>query len=204
MIFQKLSIFLVTLVLGSLAFGDEEAQSVNAVSPQNYRLILVKKSVHPQNFMAVDTKLAEDCSFIADPVRPGHALIDFYWLMDGKNYKPMNSMIKEEISGRFESMASQDPHKFVVSINDLKQVNTDIPAKNWKMDVVSTKSPAGCSVMATMHLGPSNKDVLIQLKELYTDATANILTRSVKIKSIMLTGTVVKTGEKISQVYKGR
>lgn len=185
-----------------LAYGSDNFVT-NEVG-EHARILVVKKSVNPQNLMAVYTKVASDCSFLPDPAQSGHVLFDFYWLMDGSRYKPVNSLIKREIRNRLDAKATRDPFSFTVMVNDLRQVKTDIPEQNFKLDVVSTKTPKGCAVKGLMTLGPSAGNARIVLKELYTNASVNIFTRSVKVRQIVLTGTDAKTGAPVRQTFAGR
>lgn len=190
--------------LAEISLHEETERLATAEVGQHVRFLIVKKSQNPQNLMAFYSRLAEDCSFLQNPERPGHAIFDFYWLMNGTDYKPVHSMIKAEIFKRLQASPSQSPNKFTVAVNDLSRVANDIPQENWKIDVVSAKGSKGCTVKAMMTFGTSVGSPRVHLKEIYSDASANPITRTVKVRSLKLTGVNVKTGQPVSQTFKGR
>ena len=58
-------------------------------------ILVVEKNVNPQNLMVIYTKVDAKGLFLANPADQDRPVFDFYWLMDGKNYKPVNGMIKK-------------------------------------------------------------------------------------------------------------
>src|SRR5678815_4655824 len=68
----------------------------------HHPIVILEKNVHPQNLMVVYTKEDVNGRFLADDADRNRPVFDFYWLMDGKNYKPVNGLIKNEIGKRFE------------------------------------------------------------------------------------------------------
>jgi hypothetical protein len=122
--------------------------------------------------MVIYTKEDASGHFLMDPADPSRPVFDFYWLMDGKNYKPVNGMIKSEIIKRFEWQLSRTNPKthFIVNLNDLKEVDSDI--KDAKIDVYAGRADGIRGAEAQMTLGPSNGHMRIKLTSIYTEGRA--------------------------------
>jgi hypothetical protein len=135
-------------------------------------ILIVEKNVHPQNRMVVYTKIDADGYFQADPSSPDRPLLDFYWLMDGKTYKPVNPLIKSEIRKRLELQATPNGRAthFVININDLKEVNSDIKKPKVRVSIGGTADAR--NVDAEMNLGPSDNNVRIRVSSIYTEGRA--------------------------------
>jgi hypothetical protein len=202
---RPFALILGTLLTATSLFARSEDAKTTATREigEHEQIILFKKSVNPQNLLLVYTKVNPDCTFKQDP-QAGHVVFDFYWLMDGTRYKPVASAIKAEINKRLEALPSQNLNSFSVAVRDLNQVVTDIPENKWKIDVTSAKVGRECVIKAFMNLGASSKNVRLQLKQIYSDASANIFTRSVTVRSLTLSGIDAATGAPFEQTYKGR
>jgi hypothetical protein len=134
-------------------------------------ILVVKKNVHPENLMVVYTKVDAEGHFVPDPHDPKLPILDFYWLMGGKSYKPVNPLIKIEIRKHLELQTSgTDAKHFVISLNDLKVVSSDIGQP--KVDVSVDPAGAGHKVEAWMNLGPSDGNVRIRLTSIHTEGRA--------------------------------
>ncbi len=160
-------------------------------------ILIVEKNVNPENKMVVYTKLDANGRFVADGNQP---VLDFYWLMDGKNYKPVNEKIKNEIRKRFTAQwSSKDRAAFILNVNDLKVMKSDI--KEPRMDVYAGKAGDGMSVEAQMNLGPSDGNMRIKLSSIYTEGRAF----PPAVDSVTLKGeTIVNgsaTGKKVTRKY---
>ena len=169
----------------------------------HYKVVTVKKSVHPQNDLVVYTRLDEQCRVVRDAKSPA---FDFYWLMDHKRYKPVHPLIKRGIRKRLEvesapgSDAGAD--SFSVRLNELKEVVHDLgPAP--RLRVRAEKTAKGCSAEARMTLGPSNKNAEIRLDEIYSEAEMKG-PFSAKVKQVALKGVDVKTGKPVVRVYRAK
>ena len=53
--------------------------------------------------MVLYTKVDANGHFLTDHADRNRPVFDFYWLMDGKNYKPVNGRIKTEIGKRLDA-----------------------------------------------------------------------------------------------------
>jgi len=135
-------------------------------------ILIVEKNVNPQNKMVVYTRLDASGRFVVDPAAGDRPMLDFYWLMDGRNYKAVNGLIKNEIRKRFtgEWSAKNRTDSFTVNVNDLKEVKCDI--KNPKMEICARETDGGRSVEAQMNLGPSDGNMRIKLSAIYTEGRA--------------------------------
>lgn len=138
----------------------------------HHPILTVEKSVNPQNLMVVYTKIDANGHFVADTAERDRPEFDFYWLMSGKDYKPVNWMIKKEIRRRFEcqSRLADRPTHFVIHMNDLKEVDSDI--EEAKVDVYATGIDGARDVEARMTLGPSDGNMRIRLFSIYTEGRA--------------------------------
>lgn len=169
-------------------------------------ILTVEKNVNPQNVMVVYTKADASGRFLADPGDRTRPMIDFYWLMDGTKYKPVNVLIKSEIRKRFDGEwnSGGQTTQFTVNINDLKEVNTDI--KDPKMDVYVTSAGGVSSAVAQMTLGPSDGNMRIKLTSIYTEGSKfPPAVYSVTLKGEEIVNGV-PTGKKVARKYlaKGR
>jgi hypothetical protein len=167
-------------------------------------ILIVQKNVNPQNRMVIYTKADRAGRILTDPKNRDRPVFDFYWLMDGKSYKPVNRLIKTEIRKRFQcqSGASDGVSRFTVHMNDLKEVNADMV--DPKMDVYVTEENGAQKVEARMTLGPSDGNMRIKLNSLYTEGRAF----PPAVKSVTLQGEEVvdgvPTGNKVTRKYDAK
>jgi hypothetical protein len=154
-----------------LRAASAEITSIPQIGP-HHPIFILEKNVNPQNIMVIYTKEDANGHFLTDAADPTRPIFDFYWLMDGKNYKPVNGMIKSEIGKRFEWQLSRTNPKthFIVNLNDLKEVDSDI--KDPKIDVYASRSGGTRGAEAQMTLGPSNGNMRIKITSIYTEGRA--------------------------------
>jgi hypothetical protein len=160
----------------------------------------VSKNVNPQNIAVVYTKVDDKCRFVNNPENRDQPIFDFYWLMDGKTYKPMNGMIKSEFRKRmsFVDGAGDRATHFVIDANDLKEVNHDIA--DPRLDVNSKAISGNCDVEAFITLGPSNENARVRVTSIYGEGRAF----PPKVYSVTIKGVDVKTGKAISRKYDAK
>ncbi|RYZ80955.1 MAG: hypothetical protein EOP06_24365 [Proteobacteria bacterium] len=150
--------------------------------------------------MVVYTKLDDNCELQKEN---GSPVLDFYWMMKGSDYKPLHSAIKSGIRDRLQLLPTAHNDRFMVQINDLKEVQTDI--EDPRITVVGQPDKkGGCQVHALMTLGASDKNAVVQLTSIYSDASKTFLPPFRKLKSITIHGTDVKTGEKVDRTYNAK
>ncbi|HXT01358.1 MAG TPA: hypothetical protein VN915_11830 [Elusimicrobiota bacterium] len=169
----------------------------------HYRVVTVRKSVHPRNDLVVYTRLDDECRIVRQGDSPA---LDFYWLMDRRSFKPVNPLIKRGIRKRLEvetgSVPDAGADSFSVRLNELKEVQHDL-GPNPRLRVRSSKTARGCRAEARMTLGPSDKNAEIRLDEIYSEAELKGRF-SAKVKLVALKGTDVKTGKRIVRVYRAK
>lgn len=200
-VFKIALVLFLTFVLRLPAEVVTDIPEIGAHEP----ILVVKKNVHPENLMVVYTKVDADGHFVPDPHDSKRPLLDFYWLMGGKAYKPVNPLIKNEIRKHLELQTDgTDANHFVINLNDLKEVSSDIGQP--KVDV--SVDPAGGvhEVGAQMNLGPADGNVRIRLTSIHTEGRAF----PPAVYSVTLEGEKVAngglTGKQITRRYgaKGR
>ena len=185
--------------------GVAQAQNAGAISQIGEHSILFtfEKNENPQNIMIVYTKLDGACQIVVDPNEQASPTFNMYWLMSSNAYKPVHSLIKSGVFDRLEVMPAKTHDSFQIQINDLKELQTDVP--DPKLNVVAQKSAKGaCEVKSYFTLGPSDKNATMQVQAIYSDASKTLLPPFRKLKSVTLRGLNSKTGEKISRTYKAR
>lgn len=168
---RKVSLAVSLLAVSMLRVAAAEVTDIPEVGVHQ-PILVVEKNVNPQNLMVIYTKVDAKGLFLANPADQDRPVFDFYWLMDGKNYKPVNGMIKNEIGRRFECQPSPSDRAthFVINVNDLKEVNSDI--KEPKVDVYANGGGAAHDVEAQITLGPSDGNMRIKLSSIYTEGRA--------------------------------
>jgi hypothetical protein len=165
-------------------------------------ILTVQKNVNPQNVMVVYTKVDTNGRFVRDSADQGRPVFDFYWLMDGKTYKPVNPMIKAEIRKRLERQwqSGSRATRFVINVNDLKEVKSDI--KDPKVDVCARENGDDWTVEVQMNLGPSDGNMRIRLSSIQTEGRAF----PPAVHSVTLKGEEIvngmPTGKKVVRKYE--
>lgn len=183
------------------AFG--EVASVPEIGT-HHPILIVEKNVNPQNKLVIYTKVDSHGRFQAAPKNAAQPVFDFYWLMSGTSYKPVNGRIKSEIRQRFESqwLTDEDPNRFVINVHDLQRVNSDIA--NPKVEVFARTTDGRPRVEAEMTLGPSDGHKRIRLSSIYT--VGRVLPPAVH--SVTLKGEEIVngrlTGRPVSRTYEAR
>lgn len=139
---------------------------------EHYIILVLEKNVHPENQMVIYTKIDANGRFVADPANRNQPVFDFYWLMRGRDYKPVHALIKFEVRKRFESqwISRDHPDRFTVRMNDLKELECDI--EEPKMDVYVRGTGVQPGVEAEISLGPSDGNNRIKLTSIHTEGRA--------------------------------
>jgi len=163
-------------------------------------IFVVNKNVNPQNIAVVYTKVDDKCRFVNNPENRDQPIFDFYWLMDGKNYKPMSGIIKSELRKRmsFVEDAGDRATHFVIDANDLKEVDHDIA--DPRLDVNAKAIAGGCDVEAFITLGPSDGNARVKVTNIYGEGRAF----PPKVYSVTIKGVDVKTGKAVSRKYDAK
>lgn len=196
-----LSISLLAFTLQRVAAAEvSNIQEVGVHHP----ILIVRKSVNPQNSLVVYTKIDANGRFLTDATNGNRPVFDFYWLMNGQDYKPVNRLIKNEIRRRFECQLSPSDREthFVINLNDLKEVDSDI--RETKVDVFANGSGGSRDVEAQITLGPSDGNRRIRLSSVYTEGRA----LPPAVFSVTLKGEEIVngnlTGRKVARKYDAK
>jgi hypothetical protein len=192
------------LFLGARTAHATERDDISQVGPHQ-PVLTFEKNENPQNIMVIYTKVDKNCDFKSASDRDGSPVFDFYWLMDHKKYKPVNSMIKSGIRERLslDEAGRSERSTFSVKLNDLKELNADLA--DPKMTISATKSKGGdCDVAAQIKLGPSDHDRLVKLSTIYSEAEKTVLPPFRKVVSVTLIGKDAKSGAEVKRTYKAK
>jgi hypothetical protein len=176
----------------------EPVVNISQIGP-HYPIFIFEKNENPENIMVVYSKLDENCQFQAEKAKPDapESLLHYYWLMDGKNYKPVHPMILSGIEKRLEVKGSA--HAFTVELTDLKEVKNDLPDALFK--VKADKSGKTCQVQALITLGPSEKNRVLKVSRIKTESKKTFAPPFRKLESVTLIGTAQGSSEKIEHTY---
>lgn len=161
-------------------------------------LFIFEKNRNPQNLMVVYTKLDGKCRVLTKHDAEGTApIFDFYWLMDGKKFKPVAFAIKSGIRSRLKILPAQDKNSISILMNNLKEVDTDLKDFTLSVQTHFNKN-GGCDVKSLITLGPSDKNATLQLKSIYAESKGYLFPTLI---SITLKGTDLKTGAFVERKY---
>ena len=193
------------LALSPQAHAGKAIIAIPEIGP-HYIIVIVEKSVHPQNQLAVYTRLDGQCRVLRDPKQGDRPALDFYWLMDRSRYKRVNPLIKRGIRKRLQveagSASPSGDGSFSVRLNELDAVEHDLGAAP-RLQVRAKKTAEGCTAEARIALGPSDQNAVIRLDAIYSEAAMNGRF-SAKVKSIALKGVDVKTGKPVVRIYRAK
>ena len=114
-------------VATALHAGSSEVANIPEIGAHQ-PVLIVEKNVNPENKMVVYTKLDANGHFMADGNWP---LLDFYWMMDGKNYKPVQKGDPQAIHRAVElGVGEQRSRKPVKQEADSR--NSQAPVICWR------------------------------------------------------------------------
>lgn len=180
-----ISLSVMTLLTSQVLWGAEQ------------NLFTMEKSYNPENIMVIHTETDNDCKF----VNSKNELIDFYWLMNGKERKPVHSMIKNGVQERVQvTHVSSQRDQFKVKLNDLSEVKHDL--EDPSLEVISEYRDGECQVKSVLTLGPSKKYRKVDITRTYCEVTSNFLGIPNGCKYLDLEGIDVDSGEEISVRFK--
>lgn len=150
--------------------------------------------------MVVHTDVDQNCIPQLDP-KTRKPIVDFYWLMDGKTFKPVNPLIKNGIRDRIQALSSLDrTNIFFIDLLDLSEVKIDLPESQLTVEVF--KNTLGhCEARSTIELGKSDENITLLLHTIYVEAKRTLNPFSPKVNSITLKGIDLTTGLRKSRTY---
>ncbi len=185
-----------TLVFSQVFAGSDLVRPIPEIGPHK-RIIQIEKNQNPENILIVYTKLNEHCNFVS--VLNDTPVFDYYWLMNGISYKPLNFTLKSEIEKRITLNVPPEFFReriFYVSLNDLHAVHHDIP--NPRLEVTSKFENNECKVVSTMQLGPSDNSIKIQVNAIYGESPSVLRP---KITLVTIKGRELATGKSYQRTY---
>ncbi len=193
------------LFLANVAGADSPGGEVD-LPPigKHVPIFIVEKSENPQNTLTAYTVLETDCRVASDPKDPAKPILDFYWLMDRTQYKPVHPLIKSGIRDRLElvTTAHRESRTFSIRISDLSELKTDLSAATVQVKASAKKS--GCHVDAYLQLGPSDQSRNLKLTTIYTESAKTIIPPFRKVVSVTLKGFDAQTGAAIERKYSAK
>jgi hypothetical protein len=192
------------LALATRADAGNAITGIPEIGP-HYRVVTFEKNIHPQNQLVVYTRLDAQCRVLRDPKRGNQPTLEYYWLMDGARYKRVNALILRGIRKRLQVEASPPKSRggsFSVRLKELDAVEHDLGATPllW---IEARKTADGCAAEARITLGPSDKNAVIRLDTIYSEAALKGLFDA-EVKLIALKGSNLKTGKPVVRVYRAK
>lgn len=167
---------------------------------EHYRVLTLDKNEHPQNLLAIYTKLKADCTF----AQTDHSrLLGYYWLMNGEKYKPVNPLILQGIHNRIEEDPNGSNSDFAIDFGDLKELANDLGEKPITVRA-SKLSDGNCHVAADLKLGPSNGGETIRLMNIHSESKKTFWPPFRKVVAITLSGMDVKDGHYVRRTYSAK
>ena len=173
--------------------------SAYAQGPVEKRLFTMRKSYNPTNILIVNSQTDEDCKF----VRKNKEYIDLYWLMDGKNRKEINPMIRSEIQNKvqFKGINSKKD-SFKVKLNDLRDLKHDL--EDTTIEVSSEIINGNCNTKSVLKLGSSSKYRKLNLKKTFCEVTTNLIGVPNGCAYVELQGVDADSGEKLKVRFNSK
>jgi len=168
------------------------------------KILIFEKNEHPNNIMVLYTKLNHQCQFLSDPKSEGRPFIDFYWLMDRKDYKPVNIIIKSEVRRRLkiQSFDTDSRNSFSVALKDLNKFGITIA--DPIITVKSSSHQEGCHIEALFNIQEANNKRVMRLNSIKTESVVTWKWPFRKIESITLNGTDVQSGKQVFHEFRNK
>lgn len=203
---MKPSLLLFVFTALILDVGAEAAREMISPIGEHYPILRFEKNENPQNIMIAYVKLNDDCKFQKNPDDPEKPLVDFYWLMDRKIYKPVHPLIKRGIRHRTEVIDFARDQEFSLRLKDLKELNQDLeePALKITAQKNGRGGPQKCAVENQIRLGPSDENRAIQVESIFSTSKKRLLPPFRALTSVTLKGQDAETGESLERSYQSR
>lgn len=184
---MKLSAIVMALALISSAQATER------------KLFTLEKSMNSENILMIHTQTDDNCKFIAGD----NGYVDFYWLMDGLNKKPVHPMIRSKVSERVAFAGiNESRDSFKVKLNDLSEINHDL--EDTKIEAVAEVVNGACEVRSIVKLGASAKYRKMNLKRTYCQVDKNLVGVPKGCKYLELSGIDADNGEALKVRFRGK
>lgn len=192
--------FLTAALMVSLITGaTTSVTNIPQVGP-HYLLFTFEKNENPQNIMEIYTLLNRDCTLAS---KAGKPVLGYYWLMDGRSYKPVHPLIRLGIENRLRvEPSSLSKHSVTMTIADLKKLNHDLASD--QILITSEHQGGGCTVEALVKMGPSDHGAVLWVTKIYSEARKTWLPPFRKLTSLTFEGVDVQTGQRLHRTFSAK
>ncbi len=193
----------IILIIFSTFFATAEATTTisTSVPPNALKILTYEKNINSENIMVVHTTADSNCLPVPDSDSQT-PILDYYWLMNRKTYKPLNPIIKSYTRERISATPSSEAKNiFFINLNDLSEVDIDLPSHQVSVETFRN-GEGNCEAVGKMTLGESDANSTIILQKIFVDAQLTLNPRRPKVRSITLEGLDASTGTPKIRTYK--
>lgn len=163
------------------------------------KIFTLEKSFNSENILVVHTQTNESCKFVED----SNGYLDFYWLMDGKEKKPVHPMIRSKVQDRVKYLGmDQAVSSFKIRLNDLSEIKHDL--EDTTVEVKAEIINGNCEVKSILKLGASAQYRKLSLKRTYCEVESNMLGIPKGCKYLELIGLDTDTGAALKIRFQGK
>lgn len=178
-------------------------KEINEISEvgKHHRILIVEKSENPQNQIAVFTKVDRQCRFIKESDDTKRPVLDFYWLLDRKRYKPIGRFAKYRVRKkiRVHSLHKEAQNSFFIFSDLIHRYHPEL--RDSLIEIKSEKRNGHCEVAALAHLEGLKSPM--KLEKVYSELKKTFFPPFRKVLSITLNGESGGSGVKIRKTYRG-
>jgi hypothetical protein len=187
---------LLVLILTGMAHANG-LKTLEPVGP-HYPILSFEKNENPQNIMVIYAKTDKNCHFV--PAQ-GKSILDFYWLMNRKDFKPVHPLIKSGIRRQLEieEVGQDEGETFYIRINDLKRLKSDLP--DTRIKVQARHTDQGCKVETLFTLGESDHARVLRLTAIAVESAKTFFPPFRKVVSVTLEGHDVASGAAVKRTF---
>lgn len=188
-----------SLIIPELSLA-KEIDEISEVG-KHHRILIVEKSENPQNQIAVFTKVDRQCRFIKEADDTKRPVLDFYWLLDRKRYKPIGRFAKYRVRKkiRVHPLHKEAQDSFFIFSDMIHRYHPEL--RDSLIEIKSEKRNGHCEVAALAHLEGLKSPM--KLEKVYSELKKTILPPFRKVLSITLNGENKGSGVKIKKTYRG-
>jgi len=152
--------------------GQSSQQRLSSLLP----LFEFHKSYNPQNVLIIFATAGANCRFANNTQHPGN-FIDMVWRMNaGAKNECLEEATAEERSNMMQKMAlhsfSKDGSIMIMDLKDLNNFRTDLPTHF--INITLTSDGKSCGARPYIQLGPSQKNTVIRVQELFAEVDSFI------------------------------
>ena len=183
-------------------YSDAHASQAGAVESEvgtHEPLFIFEKNENSQNHLVVYSVLNEQCQFESHKDQPK---LDFYWLMEGKHFKPTHQLIKYSIRQRLNShWLNETKTAFKIEIDELKELRGLSP-KSYLL-IEAKPEQTQCKIQVKFFESLEDKNPIF-LESIYSHTRRKLLPPFRKLEWISLRGVDPETGKMVSSKFLSR